>query len=113
MVNSKGKGELMNCAHCGNLMKETDTTFTVVKEGEVYVVEGVPCLECPVCEHISFRQEVAKKLEHYSSGRVIPVRSRRALVFRWGEPIFTISKEGFEASTINYPRFSVATSGTK
>jgi len=77
----------MNCNHCGNLMVDAFTTFTVLRDGAVYVVENVPCLECPICEHTSFIQDVASKLESYCSGRVLPTKMTRAWVYRWGTPI--------------------------
>ncbi len=101
----------MNCNHCGNLMVDAFTTFTVVREGEVYVVEDVPCLECPVCEHISFTQDVARTLERYSSGRVLPTKTTKAWVFKWGTPINEIPKIKGEASTTN-TRLAITTVGT-
>ena len=93
MADSTAKGEMMNCIHCGNLMTETLTTFTSVNRGEVYMVENVPCLECPVCEHISFKQDVARTLGRYSSGRLLPVRqARKVWVFDWGDPVVEIPK---------------------
>jgi YgiT-type zinc finger domain-containing protein len=82
----------MKCNQCGNLMEDSTTTFTVVKGDDVYVVENVPCLECPVCEHISFTQNVAKKLELYASGRLIPIKTKRAWAYKWQDPIIEVPK---------------------
>jgi YgiT-type zinc finger domain-containing protein len=89
----------MNCNQCGNLMTESTTTFTVVKGNNVYIVEGVPCLECQVCENTSFTQDVAKRLEQYASGRAIPVKTKTAWVYDWKEPIIEASKT--PPSTVN------------
>lgn len=88
----------MNCVNCGNQMVDAFTAFTVLRENWVYVTEDVPCLECPVCEHVAFSQAVARKLERYSSGRVPPASTYRAWVFKWGEPIVEIPKFTFLAS---------------
>ncbi len=94
---------MMNCNICGNLMVDAFTTFTVRRDGSVYVVENVPCLECPVCEHISFIQDVAVKLEKYCSGRVLPEKTIAAWGYRWGNLIIEIPKEGNVTSTKNIP----------
>lgn len=103
----------MNCNHCGSQMRDSSTTFTIVNKEVVYVVEHVPCLECPVCEHISFSQDVAKKLECYTSGRVIvvPTRHREASVFKYGDPFIEISKQSISSSAVNIP-FEVGVPGT-
>ena len=93
----------MNCNHCGNLMVDAFTTFTVMRDGAVYVVENVPCLECPICEHTSFIQDVASKLESYCSGRVLPAKTTTAWVYRWGTPIIKIPKMQEVTSTENIP----------
>src|SRR4030042_5010788 len=82
----------MNCNQCGNLIVDSTTTFTVVKGDDVYIVEDVPCLECSVCEHISFTQNVAKKLERYASGRLIPTKTKKAWAYKWQDPIIEAAK---------------------
>lgn len=101
----------MKCNHCGNLMVDAVTNFTMLKDGTVYVIENVPCLECPVCEQISFTQEVAGKLERYCSGRILPYRMANAWVYRWGTPIIEVTMMDKEASTENTP-LSVSIRGT-
>ena len=93
----------MNCNICGNLMVDAFTTFTVLRDGAVYVVEDVPCLECPICEHISFIQDVASKLERYCSGRVLPEKTIKAWAYRWGTPIIEIEEWESKTSTENIP----------
>jgi len=74
-------------------MIDSTTTFTVVRNHQVYVTEKVPCLECSVCGHISFSQDTAKRLEEYSSGKVIPFNtSYRAFVFKWNDPVIKVEK---------------------
>ena len=74
-------------------MEETLTNFTVVKESVVYVVRKVPTLECPQCGSVSFRQDVAKKLEKLTSGRSLPVRpSITAWTYDFGDPILEASQ---------------------
>ncbi len=91
----------MNCAHCGNVMNKTTTAFTIAKSGVLYMVEDVPCLECSLCEHITFEQQIAKELENYCSGKFYPNRYRQTLVFKWGEPMLKMPTEPFEVSTEN------------
>ncbi len=74
-------------------MEESKTTFTVVKDNDVYVVKSVPCLECPVCGHISFTQSTSKKLDSYVSGRVIPAKQSKARIFNWGDPVVEIPRK--------------------
>lgn len=93
----------MNCNHCGKLMVDAFTTFTVLKDDAVYVVEDVPCLECPLCGHESFTQDIAKELEKYCSGRAIPLRAARAWVYKWGTTIIEIPRSESETSTENTP----------
>lgn len=102
----------MNCNICGNLMIDAFTTFMVSKDEAVYVVQNVPCLECPICENVSFTQDVANKLEQYCSGRVIPAKTVQAWVYRWGSPIIEIPKAQGEISTENTP-ISTAFLGTE
>jgi len=102
----------MNCNMCDNLMVDAFTTFTVLRDGAVYVVENVPCLECPVCGHISFNQDVAGRLERYCSGRALPEKTIKAWVYRWGTPIIEIPKWDNKTSTGNIP-FPVTISGTE
>ena len=102
----------MNCNICGNLMVDAFTTFTVLRDGAVYVVENVPCLECPICDHISFIQDVASKLERYCSGRVLPEKTIKAWAYRWGTPIVEIQEEENKAFTENTP-FPVTILGTE
>jgi YgiT-type zinc finger domain-containing protein len=73
----------MSCPVCGNVMVASITSFTVMRDGAIYVTEEVPCLQCPVCEHIAFTQEVARKLERYSSGRTLPMSTYRTSVFKY------------------------------
>ena len=80
----------MRCIHCGCEMVESTTTFTVVRNRVVYVTENVPCLECPICGHISFNQDVSKRLEKYSSGQVVANDFYRSFVFRWNAPMIEI-----------------------
>ncbi len=93
----------MNCNICGNLMIDAFTNFTVLRDGAVYVVENVPCLECPICEHISFIQDVASKLERYCSGRILPIKMIRTWAYRWGTPIIEIPEWDNKTSTENIP----------
>ena len=87
----------MNCVQCGNEMVDAFTAFTVLKDGTVYVTEDVPCLECPVCEHMAFTQEVARKLERYSSGRALPTSTYRAYRLKWGQPPIEIPSVTFQS----------------
>jgi len=80
----------MNCVCCGQEMIDDFTTFNVIKGGAVYITEDVPCWRCPVCEHVTFTQDVAKQLEKYSSGRSLPGKSYKAWVYKWGDPIIEI-----------------------
>ena len=101
----------MNCNHCGSRMVDSLTTFTVVRANDVIVTEDVPCLECPVCGHISFTQDVSKKLELYNSGRVSSRREpRKALIFKWGDPTTEIPESPLPPC-MNV-LFRVAVSGT-
>lgn len=97
----------MNCTHCGHALEDSSTTFTVVRSRQVYVVENVPCLECPICGHITFSQDVAKRLETYTSGRVVPSdTSYKVLVYRWDAPMVEIKEsptEGYFSPTLNVP----------
>jgi YgiT-type zinc finger domain-containing protein len=83
----------MRCNHCGNILEESKTTFTVVKDNDVYVVKSVPCLECPVCGHVSYTQSTSKKLDRYVSGGVSPAKQSMALIFIWGDPVEEILRE--------------------
>ncbi len=80
----------MNCVRCGTQMADALTTFTMVKDGQVYMVESVPCLECATCEETAFALDVAAKLEKYCSGRVLPTRATNAWVYRWDTPVLEI-----------------------
>ena len=80
----------MNCVYCGQEMIQGFTTFTVVKQGAVYITNDVPCWRCPVCEHATFTQNVAKQLEKYSSGRCLASKSYKAWVYKWGDPTVQI-----------------------
>jgi len=84
-------------------MVDAFTTFTVLRDGAVYLVENVPCLECSICEYTSFIQDVASKLERYCSGRVLPEKTIKAWVYRWGTPIIEIPKWDNKTSTENIP----------
>ena len=84
-------------------MIDAFTTFMVSRDEAVYVVENVPCLECPICENVSFTQDVANKLEQYCSGRVIPAKTVKAWVYRWASPIIDIPRTQSEARTENTP----------
>jgi len=101
----------MKCTRCNNLMNDAFTNFTVAKGHDVYLVENVPCLECPTCEHISFRQKVAKTLERYSSGRAMPSAVGKTWVYKWQDAVVEIPREDTVKSTINTP-VKVAVSGT-
>ncbi|MBI2873136.1 MAG: YgiT-type zinc finger protein [Chloroflexi bacterium] len=93
-------------------MADSYTTFVVCKGSAVYVVEHVPCLLCPACDHTVFRQEVAKQLERYTSGRVVPQRKApSAWAFRWDDPIIEVTKDGVRFATQNSP-VSVRVRGT-
>ena len=80
----------MNCSQCGNKMVDSFITFTTLSDGVVFVTEQVPCLECSVCGHTVFTQEVAKKLEKVASGRLIPMSNYRAYGYRYGIPVIEI-----------------------
>jgi YgiT-type zinc finger domain-containing protein len=82
-------------------MEGASTTFTVAKNGMLYVMEDVPCFECSVCEHITFEQQVAKELERCSSGKFYPQRYRMAFVFKWGEPMVVMPTKPLEVSLEN------------
>ncbi len=99
----QGREDNMNCTQCGNTMEKSTTTFTVSRKGMMYVMEDVPCWECPVCESSIFEAEVAKKLERYSSGRFSTYRFRQALVFKWGEPMIEMQTKPLEVSLQNTP----------
>lgn len=52
------------CNMCFSEQKiSTTTTFTVEYKGCIIVVKNVPCLECPVCGEIIFKDAVSAKLE--------------------------------------------------
>ena len=89
----------MNCNHCGSVMEESKTTFTVVRDNDVYVVKSVPCIECPVCEHVSFTQSTSKELDRYVSGGVIPAKQSRARIFNWDEPVVEIPRKETTSAT--------------
>jgi YgiT-type zinc finger domain-containing protein len=113
--NAKATGGVnVDCIHCGHSMVESVTTFTVVRNRLVYLTEGVPCWECSVCGHISFSQDVAKRLEFYSSGRAGPQdTSYKVLTFRWDAPMVEFKQprqtEGYVMAklvvpgTVTYP----------
>ena len=101
----------MNCTQCGNAMEKSTTTFTVSKNGMLYVIEDVPCWECQVCENTIFEKEVAKQLERYSSGRLSPYRYRQAIAFKWGEPMVEMTAKPLEVSLQNTP-FNLSIVGT-
>jgi hypothetical protein len=71
-------------------MVDDITTFTILTSKTGYVVEDVPCLKCPFCESVVFTQEVAEKLEIYTTGKVLPMSTYRAWVFKWGQTINAI-----------------------
>lgn len=62
------------CSICSSGTELTEATFTVAKPDIVYVVRDVPALECTQCGHVSYDQEVVKRLERLTSGRVISAR---------------------------------------
>lgn len=79
------------CRVCDTELRQSFTTFTVVKDVAVYVVKDVPCLECPDCGEVTFDQETANKLSQYASGRAWPSqRPLSAYVFRWDEPLILL-----------------------
>jgi len=97
----------MKCPHCAREMKESTTTFTVVRKRQVYVVENVPCFECDICGHISYGQDVAKSLETYTSGRAVPFdTSYKTFAYRWNVPVVEIPKfsptQGYATATPNF-----------
>ena len=100
----------MVCPCCDHEMTLGVTTFTVVKNDAVYIVQEVPALDCSTCGHASFPQETAKLLERYTSGRAIPTRTMTAWTFRWGEPIIEISKTSIKGTEA--PKVLVSTRGT-
>lgn len=93
----------MNCSHCGSSMERSKTTFTIEKNGTLYVVEDVPCWECSVCEHVVYEQEAAKELERYTSGKLYPYRYRQAFVFIWDEPVMEKPIKSLEVTLQNTP----------
>lgn len=90
----------MRCIHCGCEMVESTTTFTLVRNRIVYVTENAPCLECPICGHISFSQEVSKRLEKYCSGHVAANDFYKSLVFRWNAPMVEIMPSSTKTDVI-------------
>ena len=80
----------MKCVLCDHEMVDSVTTFTVVRNRIVYVTENVPCLECPICGHITFSQDVAKRLEKYCSGEIVANDIYKAFVFRWNIPVIEL-----------------------
>ena len=54
---------MCNMCFSDNKIK-TKTTFTVEYKGNIIVVCGVPCLECPVCGEVTFTDEVSARLEN-------------------------------------------------
>jgi YgiT-type zinc finger domain-containing protein len=83
----------MKCNFCGIDMSASSTNFSVVKWKEVYVVNNVPCWECPICGHISFEQEITKRLERFTSGRIVAFTHCRAWCFDWADDIIEIGRE--------------------
>lgn len=82
----------MKCQCCDQDMVEGATTFKVVKDKTFFVVENVPCFECSTCDHISFSQEAAEKLEQLTSGRAAPQRTMTAWVYNWVDRVDIISR---------------------
>ena len=77
----------MKCPYCNFPYEDVATTFTVTKASAVYVVRDVPALECPECGHVAYAQDVAKALERFTSGRVIPrLPSQTAWVYSYKDP---------------------------
>jgi YgiT-type zinc finger domain-containing protein len=95
----------MNCNHCGNVMEESKTTFTVVRDNDVYVVKRVPCIACQVCGHVSFTQSTSKELDRYVSGRVIPPKQSNAWIFNWGEIVAEIPQKKATKTTTRSRNF--------
>ena len=82
------KGQNLVCSGCGGRMFESVTEFIVVKKNTAYLVREVPCLECERCESTSFSQDTAKKLERYTSGRILALRPTiKTYVYKWGDPL--------------------------
>ena len=92
-------------------MEESTTQFIASQKNAIYAIENVPCFACPTCEHTSFSQDVAKKLEQYTSGWVLPRQRVSAWMFDWNEPIIEIPKESVTCETKNI-RIPVSIAGT-
>lgn len=86
------------CSCCSADLEETTTVFTLVKATAAYVVKDVPALVCPQCGHTTFTEDVAKKLERYVSGRVIPRR-----------PALTAWLYSYEDAPIELPKIETPT----
>jgi hypothetical protein len=82
-------------------MEESHTIFSVVKASAVYVVQDVPCFQCPQCENASFTQETTRMIERLTSGRVLPHRILNAWVYEWGSPVVEISRGAYQQATEN------------
>ena len=105
----------MNCSCCNMAMEETVTNFSIVKRSTVFVVRKVPTLECPRCGHLSYRQDVAKKLERFASGRVQLLRPAiQTWQYEYNDPIVEVSgipvgtKNILVASPVSTGQFSLS-----
>jgi YgiT-type zinc finger domain-containing protein len=82
------KKEVLNCQFCDGQLEDTRTTFPVVFEHVVYVVEDVPTLECNRCGTAVFTQEVTERLDLLTSGPIQEGMKRRtAYVYQFDAPL--------------------------
>ena len=90
------------CPLCSGKYEPTTTTFTLTKPTAVYVVKDVPAVECQHCGHIAFEQDVAKRLERFTSGRIGSARQLlTAWVYQFEDPGYEIPKAAELARTEN------------
>jgi ferredoxin len=110
---------LKECPCCGQAVENDVTTFTVVKNSNVWVVQNVPCIKCTICEFICFTEDVAKKLEKISNGKMMSSAiSLPAWVYDWKKPMFEIPANTSDFPFVTYspnspmPMFVKVRSGT-
>ena len=54
----------MTCFFCKDKMIETTTTHFVDLKNCIVIVKNVPCLECPQCGEIIYKDDVAERLDN-------------------------------------------------
>jgi len=73
------------CSFCGNTyLSRKDVRYIYQREGDIMVVDDVPCLECDYCSEQCFDASVLKKIERdfmaVSKQRKTPVRRMQIAV---------------------------------